>query len=223
MSWFEPGDAQVRPDFVPHADARGEHAFETLEPSGAPPTPTPTAEPEEPDPEHFWLLGYAAGRDATRDELPFREAEGLALATEALVRAAGELASLRREYLSSNRRELVDLAIAIAERILERELAHDPDVLAALVERSLESLAEEGPIRLLLCDADREVLRSADSSRLAALRDEGGLEIETAADLSRGEVRLQAGAAEMDARIQTLLGLVREGLEECLSQNGDLA
>jgi flagellar biosynthesis/type III secretory pathway protein FliH len=61
---------------------------------------------------------------------------------ESLTHAIAEASRARREALAASERDLVELAIAIAEQIVGRELAIDPSLLARFAKEGLDALAE---------------------------------------------------------------------------------
>ncbi len=204
MSSFEPDAAQPLQGFVaePLAGSAAPFSQESAPAAGVAP-------PE--DPERVRQRAFEEGREAGRAELPWREAEGLRAATGALEQAVRALTALRRDYLRSHRRAVVDLAVAVAERILVREVAGVPDALAAMVSRALESIEEGEPLRVHLSPRDAETLAAADPAPLTGLRNEG-LEIVSDDELCDGDVRLRADVTEVDARLGALLARVREDL-----------
>lgn len=216
MSSFEPGEALLDTRFVPDTTATELPRFERTD---ADQTAEPEGEAELA--ERHWLQGYAAGRDAAREALPCAEAEALTRAAEALAGATEQLFALQRGSLAAQRSAVVELALAIAERILHRNLRADAGALEALVEHAAASLADEGPLQLQLSEADLAIVAEERAPRLAALRAAGELALSPSTDLQPGEFRLQAGSAEVDGRIDSLLGIVREGLDECLAQCDD--
>jgi flagellar assembly protein FliH len=87
---------------------------------------------------------------------------------DAMVRRLGEtldeLASLRQTLLQQSERQLVQLALALARRIVRRELAADEELLMALARVALDKLGEAGQatIRLHPDDFARAAARGAD-------------------------------------------------------------
>ena len=93
-----------------------------------------------------FVKGYAQGERAGLEASVKR--------TDALVRRLGEtideLAGLRRQILDHSERQLVQLAIALARRIVRRELAADDELLGALARVALERLGEARPATIRL-------------------------------------------------------------------------
>lgn len=91
-----------------------------------------------------WEQGYAAGLEA-----------GLAEAGRRLRRALGGVRSLLLQVLAERVREdesleaaLIELARALAERIVGEDLAHNPEHLAAMVRRAAEAAGLTEPVEV---------------------------------------------------------------------------
>lgn len=157
---------------------------------------------------------YAEGLAAGRAELPWQEAESLRSAAASLEEAARALGALRRTYLVTHRIALVDLAVALAERVLAREVHVDRDALAGVVERALTLLGDVDPVRVHLCAGDLEAVRAGLAPALERLATENGLTLEADPNLRPGDVRVLAGASRVDARLGECLQRLREDLVE---------
>jgi flagellar assembly protein FliH len=74
--------------------------------------------------------------------------------SDAMLRRLGEtleeLASLRRTLLQQSERQLVQLALAIARRIVRREIAADEELLTALARVAIDRLGDSGPATIHL-------------------------------------------------------------------------
>lgn len=79
---------------------------------------------------------------------------------QGLGEARGSLERARRDALVESEQELVRLALAIAERVVGREIAMDPKVVALWAREGLESLGAEDNVRCLVSPRMGEVLMS---------------------------------------------------------------
>jgi flagellar biosynthesis/type III secretory pathway protein FliH len=140
-------------------------------------------------------------------------------ANEALSQAVRALESAieesRRAQLEERRRWLwgaLEIALALARRVLERELAIDPAALRPLIERALELLADSGPVEVALAPASLAVLES-DLARPEG-GPHGGSQLRFRADPNRGagEARVRAESARVEVRLDSLLEMLRQEL-----------
>jgi flagellar assembly protein FliH len=120
-----------------------------------------------------------------------------------LARTIDELASLRTEMIQKSERQLVQLAIAIARRIIFRELTIDRTLLSAMARVALDRLGESASATIRVHPDDH-----------AAVAAHG------AADGSSGGVRVTAD--HMIPRggciVQSDFGLIDVGLEAQLTE-----
>jgi len=147
--------------------------------------------------------GEATGRSRAMAELqPVLERLAATIADLAVLRPR-----LRREAES----DMLQLALAIARRVLRRELAVDPEALHGLVLAALEKLERQELSRLRVhpsqADAVSKVLLQA-----------GGPAVEVAPDptLDRGAAIFETSRGSLDASIETQLREIERGLADCL-------
>jgi len=145
----------------------------------------------------------AAGRAEGRQE-------GLAAAAAALARAA----EVRDRLLASATGDLLDAAVALAARILEREVALDAEIVVTLAERALREARGRRRVTVRANPDDLSRLR-ASASRLAAAAGASGLPCLCGDPaIARGGVVVEAEAGELDARIESQLDELRRALAE---------
>lgn len=157
---------------------------------------------------------YAEGVEAGRAELPWKEAEELRGAIETLEQALSGVADLRRDSLRDQRVAVVNLAIAIAERLVRHSIETDPEKLAAIVERAVATLPNEGKLRIAISADDYQVLQIGMAETLATFAQNCGAEIEACAELARGDVLVHGERGDVDARVASLLPRIRDALDE---------
>ena len=109
---------------------------------------------------------------------------------------AGTMAGLRREVLASSEKDLVRLALTIAERVVGRELALDPDLVVAWAREAIERLGAKDHVVIAVAGDVRDAV--ADDSWGAQ-----GIEhrVHTDAQLASGiiEVRTPEGSVATGA------------------------
>jgi flagellar assembly protein FliH len=135
------------------------------QPSGGPVAPA-APEPFQPTPEQQAQLaalereaftkGYAQGERAGL-EAGGKRAEAM---LRRLAQTLEELSSLRDNMVRQTERELVQLSVAIARRILQREVSVDGELTAALAHIALERLGGATPATVRLHPDDYTVVTS---------------------------------------------------------------
>lgn len=137
--------------------------------------------------------------------------------TERLQRVADTvetLVRLRPRLRAQAERDVVQLALAIAKRVVRRELHCDPEALVGIAHTALEraSGCERGSLRVSL--TDEAFFRSALRTRLA----QPGWELIADPNLPPGSLRLQTVSGEFDASIDTQLLEIERGLADLLPE-----
>jgi flagellar assembly protein FliH len=133
--------------------------------------PGPSAKRSQPDPAEHEAHLAALERDAFAKGYAQGERAGVEAGNrrgDAMVRRLGEtldeLASLRQTLLQQSERQLVQLALALARRIVRREIAADEELLMALARVAIDKLGEAGQatVRLHPEDFARAAARGAE-------------------------------------------------------------
>ena len=144
--------------------------------------------------------GYAQGERAGR-EAGGKRAEAM---LRRLAQTLEELSGLRDTMVRQTERELVQLAVAIARRILQREVSVDPELTAALAHIALERLGGATPATVRLHPDDYATVTSGHAAPL------GGRQVEILPDpsVARGgcvvESEFGSITASVDAQIDEI-------------------
>ncbi len=180
------------------------------EPLGAPPPAPAPGKPEAPAPPSAAAADPAPVDDAVK---------ALRAGASALQRAAAELQGAREEDRAWLRSAALELGVALAERLLERELSLRPDALRPMLERAVALLKDQGPLRIAISEADHRALGSGEAPWLAEVQQTSGAALEPDAGLARGEARVFAGSAHARVDVDSMLACLREELAElCLDR-----
>jgi flagellar assembly protein FliH len=147
--------------------------------------------------------GDAAGRQRAMTELQ--------PVMERLARSIEEIGSLRARLRREAEADVVQLALAIARRVLRRELAVDPEALRGLALAAMEKLQAQEICRIRTHPSHAVLLASV-------LRDKAGVEIEIVADASRepGSVVFETTRGNLDASVDSQLREIERGLTDRL-------
>jgi len=148
--------------------------------------------------------GEAAGRSLAAAELQ--------PVIERLSRSIEDLGRLRPQLRKEAEGDMVRLSLAIARRVLRRELSIDPDALHGLVLAALEKLQGQEVCRV-------RVHPSLAASITQCLRGSAaGHDIEVTPDASRepGAVVFETGRGNLDASVESQLQEIERGLADRL-------
>lgn len=127
-----------------------------------------------------------------------------------LARTIEELTGLRQRFRHEAEEDVVALALAIARRILRRELTVDPEALLGLVKAGLEKIDSREVHRVRVSKQDAPMLnqfleKMGLPHRIEVIGDPG---------LERGAAILESNRGTLDASIETQLGEIERGFAD---------
>lgn len=180
----------------------------------APAAPAPAQTVEAPDCEARVAEAYRRGRaDGEGAATRLAEERAGALAAPVLANFGAmvqELAGARRQARQEAEESMVQLALAIARRILHREIATDPEAILGLVRTGLD--------RVNARELHRLRLSAGDAAMVEQNRGEMGIPpaVEVAADrtLPPGSAVFETARGEMDVSVQTQLEEIERGFAD---------
>ena len=170
----------------------------------------PPPQHEQPDTEELqrtaFQHGYEEGERAGIERATAQYREAIA----SFGRSALEVAALKPRLRAETERELVDLAFAIARRILRRESSVDPDAVVGLV-RSCIDQYDRADIRKLQVNPQDH---AAVSSFFQQHPEGPHLEVISDPRICRGGAIFQTSQGVLDARFEVQLEEIEKGLTD---------
>lgn len=196
------------------SEAAVSYAFEQLEPSEPPPRDAPAkllaqaaAEAQmirERAREDGHAEGLAAGREEGRTQM--------AHAAGALEQALEELHARGEEVAEAVERAAIELAIALAGKIVAGALQARPELVVEAVQGALRRVSGQRGVAILLNPADVELVREA----LGDLRRQAGAlepaDLQPDQRVPRGGAIVRTAEGEVDVRLATQLERAREAV-----------
>jgi len=156
--------------------------------------------------------GLAAGLAAAQASSQHRGDEPARSTATVLGGLVQQIERARAEWLLRWERNLIDLAVAMAERIVRREVREHPQLALELVRESLELAAGCARIRLTLHPEDLAALNVPIRQLAQQLGRVAETELVADAALQRGECRVTTDHGEIDQRFATQLARLIEEL-----------
>jgi flagellar assembly protein FliH len=152
--------------------------------------------------------GVREGETAGRN----RAAAEMQPVVERLARSIQEISNLRARLRREAEADVVQLALAIARRVVRRELAVDPDVLRGLVLAALEKLQGQEIARVKVHPSHVAMVSSCLQQTLT------GGQVEVLPDAARepGSVIFETSRGNLDASVDTQLQEIERGLADRL-------
>lgn len=165
---------------------------------------------------------YAQGFDQGRkdgEELGRRQYEATVQRLEQLISA---LKSQGQELSRKYEAQMVRLALAVARRLVHREVETDPSIVAACMQTAMRHVVEGSHIRLRLHPQDADLLAERDADDLAS-SGRHPLEVVPDAQISRGGCLIETKFGLVDATRETQWRTVEESIEQILFQRTGLS
>jgi flagellar assembly protein FliH len=160
------------------------------------------------DMEQARQAGFEQGLRQARQE----SAAEMERALDNLAQTVRELTQIKKKLRNEAEHELVKLSLAIAQRILHREITTDPQSLLGVVYAALQRLQNKEIFRIRVFPASVTAVRSA-LEKNAAL---SAVEIVPDAMLPAGAVIFETSFGELDASIDTQLQEIERGFTDRL-------
>jgi flagellar assembly protein FliH len=155
--------------------------------------------------------GFAEGEAAARQQA----AAQLQAAAERMARTVEEIVSIRPRLRHEAEDDVVKLAMAVARRILYRELATDPEALLGLVRSALDKLEGREIHRIRANPQDAAVLLQHFQQMNIPRR----IEVLADAALERGSAHFETEHGLFDASIETQLKEIERGFSDVVKRS----
>lgn len=162
--------------------------------------------------------GYEAGRAAgLQDGLAQAAAQCQEQLAQAASRAAAMVAAAeqeRQELLRLAQRQIIQLALAIASKVLQRELAENPQAVLPIAQAALAPVVDQAVVTVRVHPEDLAALEEGRAELAKAMKHPDSLRLATDATLNRGDCVVVTAAGSVDARVDTQFNAIRQVLEE---------
>lgn len=170
--------------------------------------------------EEGYRLGYEEGRREGQREgrQEGKEEESRKLETElsgaaaALAEAAVEFHQKKEKLLTEAQKDLLDLSLTIAGKVLKKEVGRLDDVVVRNVEKAIDLIFRRGALVIQVNPRDAAVVEKALSSDPRWAQGFDSIEVRPTRDVTRGGCRLGSGAGSVDMTIETQLALIEAAL-----------
>ena len=130
--------------------------------------------------------------------------------SDRLARTLNDLSMLKRKVRSEAELQVVQLAIAVARRILYRELVTDPEAIEGLVHAALQKLNNREISRVRVYPAAADVIRSC----MRQIGAPQATEVVADPSLKNGDVIFETSVGELDASVDTQLQEIQRGFAD---------
>lgn len=158
----------------------------------------------------FYDKGYAAG---FRKGAESKEKE-TATAIETSLKLIREIEQIKKSTLENSEKNLLDLAFAIAEKVIHQEVSEDRGVVASILKEAIKDVLDRDGIKIRLNPKDYTYLSEISPPFLTALDGIRNAAFEKDEGIGRGGLVIETQFGEVDARIEQQMKEVREALDK---------
>jgi flagellar assembly protein FliH len=130
----------------------------------------------------------------------------------------GELTGLHRQTCRDVEADLVQLALAVARKIVGREVSLGPEAVTRIIRQALGRVEHAGRITIKLNPADLELLADIKPKLLSSLPAADRAAFEADEGIARGGCLVETDGGEVDARIERQFQVVEEAFRAELDQ-----
>jgi len=121
-----------------------------------------------------------------------------------------------KESLISAERQIIELSLNIASKVLARELEENPMVVLPIVKAALAKVCDQEQISIRVCPEDFELVIQAKRDLQIMVGRENALSIISDHTVSCGGCMIDTPYGTVDARIDTQLEAVKKALQEIM-------
>jgi flagellar assembly protein FliH len=154
--------------------------------------------------------GYKEGEKAGREQA----AQELQPMAGRMARSAAEMTTLRSRVRREAEADLVSLAIAIARRIIRRELSVDPEAIQGIVKAAIEKLQNRDISRVRVHPLHVSLVKK----QLELAGAGTGVELQPDGSLQPGDLVVETRRGDLDASIDTQLREIERGFADRLGR-----
>jgi len=156
--------------------------------------------------------GYAEGERKALAETRERFGEELESVVRSLERLLSEVRARRDSLFRDAEREVLRLAVSVAEKIVKHEIRIRPDVVMGNLRKALEIIAQRTGAVLEINPDDLSYVEKHAPGVLKIFREGGTIEIAANSHVDRGGCLVRSAGGGADLRIQTQLELIEQAL-----------
>lgn len=129
---------------------------------------------------------------------------------EGFVRVMSELEALRERIYSEAERELVELACAVAEKVMQLEVGVNREVVLKGVQAALRGLVDREEVRVRVNPADLAFLRQYKGDLMKSVDGLRRVAIEEDPSVGRGGYIVEIPGGNLDGRLEEQVARIRE-------------
>jgi len=130
----------------------------------------------------------------------------------------GEVTRFKQKILNSCETDVVELVVAAAQKIVQKEISLDKEIAASVIRNALKSLTDRKDISVRINPLDYDIIHERKSEYFGdidGLRDVTFVEDDL---VSQGGCMIESRFGEVDARIEKQMEALEQGLKNVVSE-----
>ncbi|MEX0792816.1 MAG: FliH/SctL family protein [Pirellulaceae bacterium] len=156
--------------------------------------------------------GRQAAEAKARQMLKLEVDQQVSVLLPAIGQLVSELTLAKQTWLAKWESIGVEVATAIAEKVIRREVATRPEITAGLLKETLQLAAGCNEIRVHMNPQDLETMQNGDTMMASEIKKLAPVQIVPDPNVSRGGCLLESEFGRIDQRIESQLARINEEL-----------
>lgn len=157
--------------------------------------------------------GLEEGTAAVRQEMAEKIGQAVKQSEKTLLQAEKE----RAQIIVGADRQIIELALAVAGKVLAREMEENPLIILPIVKEALEKVRDQAQLVVRVNPAHYSLLLEAKNDLQRMVGGQQTITILSDQSLGEADCMVETGNGAVDARMETQLGALRQRLEELVS------
>jgi len=133
---------------------------------------------------------------------------------DTLLKALNEVEGLRKTLTERHLTDLLDVVLAISEKVIHREIHLAPDIILETIKAASVHLADTDAVILRLHPSDYEYIREIEELLKEKLTGRKNISFVEDGSIDRGGVLIETELGNIDATIRSQIDLIRDVLME---------
>jgi len=156
----------------------------------------------------FYERGLSEGLKSGEDKLRKESIKGM----ESLQNQLKEVAALRKNIIKKSERDVLSLAISIAEKILQQEITSNQDIIQNILKAAMKNILDRDNIKVRLHPLDFHYMMDKKEDFLQGFDGIKNIVFEEDGSIIRGGAVIETQFGEVDARIDRQFKEVKDQL-----------
>jgi flagellar assembly protein FliH len=127
-----------------------------------------------------------------------------------------QLNAIREETYQQIEKEVVELALAIAQKVICREISTDPETVVCIAKEALAKVDDPGQIKIKMNPSDLQFINETKYQLSNLIADVDHVTFEAEENIQSGGCIIETELGEIDARIEKQLQAVEESFRSAL-------